>query len=122
MGAKWVGITVLAAVGLLGCSTVTEIERGCDPYARWEVDGERVATWLRDTDPVDVDSLIAIAGETGKVNNLNLCWYTSSGDIYGILRARRADWQADVEMLFENNGEWRHIESRMRTWPPELPG
>lgn len=109
---------VLLPLLLSACSTVTERTRGCEPYARWKYDGEVVATWLRDTDKVDVDALLLIADVGEKANNLNLCWYTSTGDSYGVLRARRADWQADYEMLFENSGSWKMIDSSERPWGP----
>lgn len=113
-------IVVAATLVMSGCATQTERDRGCDGYARWTDSDQSVATWLRDTRDAPIDRLFALAKLEPGETRMNLCWYTDTGGSHGILRVRRADRRADVEAMYQDDGDgWQLVSVDSRSWPPD---
>jgi hypothetical protein len=113
-------IVAAAMLVVSGCATQTEWDRGCDGNARWSYGSESAATWLRETRTAPIDRLMQLARLEPGETRMNLCWYTDTGSSYGILRVRRADRRADVEALYQDDGDgWRLVSVSSRGWPPD---
>lgn len=113
-------IVAVAVLALSGCATQTEWDRGCEGYARWSDESQTVATWLRETKSAPIERLFQLARLEPGETRMNLCWYTDTGNSYGILRVRRADRRSDVEALYQDDGDgWQLVSVGSRSWPPD---